>query len=207
MESTYEKILQEVSERKQRYTEMCSELSLGETVTLEIGCGHGHFLTSYAQAHPKTTCIGVDLCTRRILQGKRKQERAKLNNLHFIKADATEFLDALPPQILINDIFILFPDPWPKNCHQKNRLIQQEFLELLSRKSLASTKIHFRTDHTKYFNWATNKIKSSSHWQLNEESSWPFEEESVFQKKMQSYQSLIAVKTQTKGTEGLKESL
>ncbi len=27
----------------------------------EIGCGHGHFLTAYAQAHPQRLCIGVDI--------------------------------------------------------------------------------------------------------------------------------------------------
>ncbi|HSH08802.1 MAG TPA: hypothetical protein VK995_00325, partial [Oceanipulchritudo sp.] len=28
------------------------------TVVLEIGCGHGHYLTAYAQQHPDSICIG-----------------------------------------------------------------------------------------------------------------------------------------------------
>lgn len=194
MESTYEEILQEAKERKEYFKELCTQLFEGKTVTLEIGCGHGHFLTSYAQAHPEKNCIGIDLCTKRILRGKRKQERAQLVNLHFFKADATEFLEALPENVLINEIFILFPDPWPKTKHYKNRIIQQDFLKLLHHKSLTSSKIHFRTDHDEYFDWTKREITRNPHWQSDEASPWPFEEETVFQQKAQNYQSLIALK-------------
>lgn len=194
MKPKFEELLQEAKERKQYFTLLCSELFPNKTLTLEIGCGNGHFLTSYAQTYPERICIGIDFCTQRILRAKRKQTRAKLTNLHFLKADAAEFVDALPDNTLIDAIFILFPDPWPKTRHHKNRLIQNEFLNLLSHKSLNSTKLHFRTDHEGYFDWTNNEIKKNSHWQLDNASPWPFEEETVFQKKMGKYQSLIASK-------------
>ena len=162
-------------------------------MTFEIGCGHGHFLTSYAQAYPEKIFVGIDLCTQRISQGKKKQERANLDNLHFIKAEACEFLEALPNDVVLDQIFILFPDPWPKNRHHKNRLIQQNVLELLAHKSLLGAKMYFRTDHEAYFEWTTKEIAKSPFWQLCD-ADWPFEEESVFQKKMGFYQSLVAIR-------------
>ena len=39
-------------------------------VVLEIGCGHGHYLSAYAQAHPDTYCLGIDLITKRIEKSK-----------------------------------------------------------------------------------------------------------------------------------------
>jgi tRNA (guanine-N7-)-methyltransferase len=195
MGSSYEEILQEKLERKAYFSKLCTETFFDKTITLEIGCGHGHFLTSYAHAHPEKTCIGVDLCTQRIFQAKKKQERANLDNLHFIKADVIEFLEALPEPISIDEIFVLFPDPWPKTRHYKNRLIQENFLELLSRKSLVSSKLHFRTDHKEYFDWTINRIQTTPHWQLSNDAIWSFEEETIFQKKMKNYQSLIAFKS------------
>lgn len=200
MESTYEQILEEAQERKVYLKRFCEELFLGKRVTLEIGCGHGHFLTAYAEAYPEKICIGIDVCTQRILRGKKKQDRAKLSNLYFIKADAVEFLEALPEGVLIDEIYILFPDPWPKTRHYKHRLIQEEFLELLFSKSLVGSRIHFRTDHEGYFDWALREIRKSRFWELMEtEEPWSFEQETVFQKRAEKYQSFIASNRGFKG--------
>lgn len=191
MSLTYEQILEETCERKKYFKQVCSEHFLGKIITLEIGCGHGHFLTSYAQAYPQKNFVGIDLSTDRINRGKKKQERAILSNLLFIKAEANEFLEALPETILLDQIFILFPDPWPKNRHHKNRLIQDNFLELLAQKSLSEAKLYFRTDFEPYFAWTINKIKESKFWKLDS-AHWPYEGETVFQKKMNTFQSLVA---------------
>src|SRR5688572_25083844 len=58
----------------------------------EVGCGHGHFLTAHAAAHPEQTYIGVDLVSDRIERARRKAGRARLSHLHFLNADAWEFL-------------------------------------------------------------------------------------------------------------------
>ena len=81
-------------------------------------CGHGHFLSAYAAAHPKTYCLGVDLVTQRIERANRKQTRLALQNLAFLKADVVETLASLPPYVQLAGIFVLFPDPWPKTRHQ-----------------------------------------------------------------------------------------
>ncbi|MBQ8445047.1 MAG: methyltransferase domain-containing protein, partial [Opitutales bacterium] len=65
-------------------------------LTLEIGCGHGHFLAAYAQAFPQEFCLGLDLISKRIERANRKRELAGLTNLAFFKAEATERLLALP---------------------------------------------------------------------------------------------------------------
>src|SRR5882672_5453725 len=66
----------------------------------EFGCGHGHFLVAYAQAHPITLCVGLDIESDRIERATRKQQRAKATQLHFIRADAALFLEILPPDIV-----------------------------------------------------------------------------------------------------------
>src|SRR5688500_15397996 len=61
----------------------------------EIGSGHGHFLTAYAQQHPDQVCVGLDIIGERVERATRKRTRARLDNLHFLHAEARLFLDAL----------------------------------------------------------------------------------------------------------------
>jgi tRNA (guanine-N7-)-methyltransferase len=160
----------------------------------EVGSGHGHYLTAYAAAHPSELCIGIDIAKDRVARGTRKQARARLPNLHFLHADSTDFLAAMPDTARFSDIYILFPDPWPKRRHEKNRLIQNDFLKEVAQRAGQGSRIYFRTDHKGYFKAATAVFAASAEWRLLPEAPWPFELETIFQSKADSFQSLTAEK-------------
>ena len=161
------------------------------TFVCEIGCGHGHFLAAYAAAHPDRLCIGLDISGERIDRAVRKRDRAKLSNLHFIQAESGVFLDALPQKTTFSDLFVLFPDPWPKRRHQKNRLMQPEFLDMVAKLAGQGARLHFRTDYEPYFRDTESLIASHPHWEIIAES-WPFEHVTVFQSRAAHHFSLIA---------------
>ena len=136
MPKTYDEVLVEIKQRKERLALYCSEICAHEqSITLEIGCGHGHFLAAYAQAHPEELCIGIDLITKRIEKGILKKSRNDIKQLHFIKADLNEFLDSMPNDFKLERVFMLFPDPWPKKRHHKNRMMQCSFLDKIANHS------------------------------------------------------------------------
>ena len=97
-------------EKKVRTTNISSVLSenfkndLPVQINLEIGCGHGHWLTSYAQEQPNSIYVGIDLRTKRIDKAKSKAKKRKLNNVLFMKAEAAEFISALNDIIIIHKI-------------------------------------------------------------------------------------------------------
>ena len=157
----------------------------------EIGCGHGHFLTAYAAKHPDRLCIGIDIATERVDRAVRKRDRAQLVNLHFIQAEARLFLEALPKNMELSDIYILFPDPWPKLRHRKHRLLQPHFLQAVAGRSSPSARLFFRTDYQPYFDEVAALLEPAAGWvRVDEE--WPFAHETVFQSRAQSYQSASA---------------
>jgi len=163
-------------------------------ITLEIGAGHGHFLAAYAAAHPDRFCVGIDIMSDRVRRGLRKRDRAGLANLTFLHADAGDFLAVLPLGVLLAEVFVLFPDPWPKRRHWKNRLIQPSFLETLARRAPTGAPLYFRTDYEPYFEEALATIDSHADWELSPESPWPFEHVTVFQARAPSHQSLVALR-------------
>jgi len=167
----------------------------GVGVVLEIGCGHGHFLTAYAAAHPEKFCVGFDIVLDRIVRAGRKRTRAELEkNLAFVRAEATEFFAALPEHVRFSEIFILFPDPWPKRRHHKNRMIRPEILSALAARAEAATRLFFRTDYAPYFADARQTIAEHGAWTIAPAGTpWPFEFQTVFQERAKGFQSLIAL--------------
>ncbi len=160
-------------------------------VNLEIGCGHGHWLTSLASSNKNELFVGIDLLSKRIRKADRKKELAHLDNVFFLKAEASEFLEALPKKIHIKNTFVMYPDPWPKKRHHKNRLIQDSFLCLLHDKSIKESKLFFKTDHMAYFEWTKQIILESASWELGSEE-WPHNASSYFDDLFESSNSCSA---------------
>ncbi|NBX01022.1 tRNA (guanosine(46)-N7)-methyltransferase TrmB [bacterium] len=172
------------------------QILLGENkaCTFEIGCGHGHWLAAYAQKHPEEFCLGIDLITDRIEKCQRKKTKQKITNIGFIKAEASELMDALSSEITFTKIFILYPDPWPKKRHHKNRFIQTENLTRLANHSAIGAKLHFRTDDENYFEWTLAELKKHPQWRILNEAVWPFETETFFEKILKAKRDIVAEK-------------
>ena len=100
-------------------------LKASSSILFEAGCGHGHWLTSYAEAHPETICVGVDLISWRIRKGLDKRDKRGLKNLFFYKAELGEFMDVYQRAISFERTVLLFPDPWPKARHHRRRMVQR----------------------------------------------------------------------------------
>ncbi len=181
--------------RRLDLSRQCGEFLAGKSdIVLEFGCGHGHFLTAYAQAHPDRFCVGIDLLSRRVRLAGEKKDKRGLDNLLFIKAEGEEFLDALPETVSLELVLLLFPDPWPKKRHHRRRLLQGQFLDKLARRTKKGGKLFFRTDHVEYFKWTTELVEGQPEWKLGREATLPFEEGSYFQNLMDSFYSLAAVR-------------
>jgi tRNA (guanine-N7-)-methyltransferase len=161
--------------------------------TLEIGCGHGHYLTAYAAEYPQELCIAVDIIKERIEKAERKTARAGHTNVHWIRGTAEDLLEAMPEGATFNKrVLVLFPDPWPKRRHWKNRLIRPDFLSRLAQRTASGTELCFRTDYGPYFEWATEVLTAHPDWDLVPGAAWPFEHQTVFEAKAPTFQSLIA---------------
>ena len=74
----------------------------------------------------------------------------KYEKVRLFKSDIRELLLNLSKQIF-DEIFILYPDPWPKNRHEKRRILNKENLNLFLSKLKINGKVFIATDVKNYF--------------------------------------------------------
>jgi tRNA (guanine-N7-)-methyltransferase len=117
---------------------------------VEIGCGNGHFLASYAAGHPDTQFIGIDIKARRCRRAREKVEKRGLANVKILRIAAEEFLRDLPP-CSVDAFHIYFPDPWPKSRHRKRRFFTMESLRAMHGRLRAGGLVFFGTDFFDYY--------------------------------------------------------
>lgn len=176
-------------------TELAALLPAPRPIVWEIGSGHGHFLVRYARENPSRFCLGVDISLERLARSQKKRTRADLPNCRFVRAEAREFLHALPAGVVFEEIWVLFPDPWPKARHHKNRLLQADFFEAVAARAGQGARLYFRTDHAEYFETVAALLPDLPTWNVEIDTPWPVDPATVFQSHAPSYRSLIAVRT------------
>ncbi len=118
--------------------------------TLEIGFGNGEHLAARAQSEPARNFLGVEVHRPGIGHLLRAAAAADLNNLRIIEHDAVEVLQHQIGPGALDEIQILFPDPWPKKRHHKRRLIQPEFATLAASRLRTGGRLQLATDWAPY---------------------------------------------------------
>ena len=117
---------------------------------VEIGFGNGDNLLALARAHPERDYLGIEVHRAgvgRLLLGVQADA---LTNIRIICHDAVEVLARQLPPRSVDELLILFPDPWPKKRHHKRRLIQREFAELVASRLAPGGLLRLATDWEPY---------------------------------------------------------
>ncbi|UTA55420.1 tRNA (guanosine(46)-N7)-methyltransferase TrmB [Lysobacter soli] len=117
---------------------------------LEIGFGNGEALRFAAQNDHARDLIGIEVHAPgvgRLLNALAQDEAQHVRLYHH---DAVEVLRNEIADGALDEIRIYFPDPWHKKRHNKRRLVQPEFANLLVAKLAPGGRLHLATDWQDY---------------------------------------------------------
>ena len=118
--------------------------------TLEIGFGNGEHLASLAASHPERDYFGIEVHRPGVGHLLMLVEKNGLTNLRASSHDAVEVLrDQVTPGSL-DEVLLLFPDPWHKKRHHKRRLVQPPFVELVASRLASGGVFKLATDWENY---------------------------------------------------------
>ncbi len=118
--------------------------------SLEIGFGNGDNLLGLAKAHPERDFIGVEVHRAGVGHLLLAAHEAGLTNLRVICHDAVEVLERYLAPNSLDEVLILFPDPWHKKRHHKRRLIQPAFVTQLAARLAPGGRLQLATDWQPY---------------------------------------------------------
>lgn len=119
---------------------------------LEIGCGLGSFLFELSRQHPETNYLGIEI--------NKNAFATAVKNASLIKAEQTNFLLVNSPiermfplfeEKQLDNIYINFPDPWPKKRQKHRRLSYPTMLKEYERLLKDDGTLYFRTDNKDLF--------------------------------------------------------
>ena len=117
---------------------------------LDIGFGDGKLLTSLAKKFPELNFIGLEVYESGIGNILKQISSDNLTNIKICCSDAITFLNNYTENNSFYGITLFFPDPWPKKKHYKRRIINKNFVNLISRKISANGFIKVVTDWSNY---------------------------------------------------------
>jgi len=118
--------------------------------TLEIGFGNGEHLAALATAHPERDYFGIEVHRPGV---GHLLLLAATNNLTNVRASSHDAVEVLREQIAegsLDEVLVLFPDPWHKKRHHKRRLIQPPFVELIASRLRPGGVLRLATDWEEY---------------------------------------------------------
>jgi len=118
----------------------------------EIGFGGGEHLAHQAANNPDVALIGAEPFVNGVVAAVRHLEQRNIKNVRVYQGDARDLFPALPDASL-EKMFVLHPDPWPKQRHHKRRLIAAPFLDEAARLLKPGAELRLATDDEPYLLW------------------------------------------------------
>lgn len=129
-------------------------------LVLELGCGKGTYTTSLAEMFPEKNFVGVDVKGERIFIGAKYAQLYNLSNVRFVRGavnNLTQYIDLQS----VAEIWITFPDPFPRKKQAKHRLTSPEFLQMYKKVLVPGGKMHLKTDDLDLFEYSLEVLQDN----------------------------------------------
>lgn len=129
----------------------------GQPITLELACGKGEYTVNLAQKYPDRNFIGIDFRGARIFTGAKQAIEENRTNVAFARMRIENITNFFAPNE-VDEIWITFPDPFPKDRHEKHRLTYVNFLKLYKQILKPNAIIQLKTDDIDLFRYTRQVI-------------------------------------------------
>jgi tRNA (guanine-N7-)-methyltransferase len=152
----------------------------GRPLHLEIGFGKDIRILREAQSHPDEVYVGVEISRKKAVGFCKKVARFNLRNVFCHCGDARRVMAEMLQPGSVSSFTILFPDPWPKRRHHKNRWVQETTAAQIHRALREGGEVIVATDHDHYIEQITRVFKAAGLTCEYESRAIPDEDKSLF---------------------------
>jgi len=131
-------------------------------IVLELGCGKGEYTVGLAKNDPNKNFIGMDIKGARIWRGCKTSNEEGLNNVAFVRTHI-ELIEHFYDAQEIDEIWVTFPDPQPKEFRARKRLTSPRFLAHYKKILKPNGIIHLKTDNDGLHQYTLEVIEEFGH--------------------------------------------
>jgi tRNA (guanine-N7-)-methyltransferase len=135
-----------------------------QPVNIEYCSGNGAWIASKAISQPNINWVAVEMKFGRTRKIWSKIKKSNLQNLFIVNGEAEHATQSYFSHNSVNEIFINFPDPWPKRHHAKNRLIKPSFVQAMASLLKENGSVVFVTDDEAYSDWTLKIFQESPYF-------------------------------------------
>ena len=132
---------------------------------LDIGCAAGEFLFDLALFNTSWNYLGIEIREKLVETAKLKVLEREFRNLYFVFGNAHNILNDDQCRFILENVKSIsfnFPDPWFKKRHYKRRVIQPEFINILSNTLQTGSLIFIKTDVKDLYDYMDKTILSNN---------------------------------------------
>ncbi|VFP85743.1 tRNA (guanosine(46)-N7)-methyltransferase TrmB [Candidatus Erwinia haradaeae] len=119
-------------------------------VVLEIGFGMGSSLVDMARNNSEKNFFGIEVYKPGVGACLIRAREERITNLRLICHDAVAVLETMVSSNTLDAVQLFFPDPWQKRRHNKRRIVQIPFAQLVLKKLKLGGIFHMATDCKSY---------------------------------------------------------
>ena len=144
---------------------------------LDIGCASGEFLFDLALVNTSWNYLGIEIREKLVKTAKLKARNQEIKNLYFVFGNAFNILNDVNSNFIIKNVKSIsfnFPDPWFKKRHYKRRVIQPEFINILSDSLQKGSLIFIKTDIKDLFDYMDCTISSNFNFKTIDKKDFDF---------------------------------
>ncbi len=120
-------------------------------IIIDIGFGNGESTIFLSKKYTDKEIIASDVYNDGNIKLIKKIKENNLKNISIFNQNILMLIDQINFSINLSQVWILFPDPWPKKKHHKRRLVNEDFLQKIANMMKKNGKIVIATDSTQYF--------------------------------------------------------
>jgi len=131
---------------------------------LDIGSASGDFLFDLALSNTNWNYLGIEIREKLVRTAKKKVKEREMKNLYFIFGNANKIVNNFYSEFINNNLKSIsfnFPDPWFKKRHHKRRIIQPDFINILSKSMQKNSLIFVKTDVKDLFDYMDYTISNN----------------------------------------------
>ena len=161
------------NEHKKFSTSFAEIFGNDNPICIEFCSGNGEWIANAATLYPEYNWIGVEKQFKRTRKIWSKKQNLGLKNLLPVCGLAEDFCAHYLDEGTIEKAYVNFPDPWPKNSHAKNRIIQAPFIQMVANVSKLGATLTLVTDDERYSNQMMKVVTDHPRWQSIEDCMLP----------------------------------